>query len=158
MSEFPLVPTARAHTVCIFICAACSTLTELLVEPGAVAVNELSPQRDSSGSQLCELCSHRLNRCKGKRHKYRNGLVCQGCYDKEIRPQANKQQQQQHARQQQLMTPAKRALLRDTPLLQTPERISHLQNTVRTSGIGQQGRSRSADENALMLLALNESA
>ncbi len=96
------------------------------------------------------------NRIKGRKYKYGGGLACQGYYNTVIRANT----QEQHAAEQSRVaaTPAKRTLLRDTPLLLTPERINHLQSTVRTVGIGQQGRSRSAEQNALMLLALHEAA
>jgi len=135
----------------MFVCAAHCLVLVSVERRGA------GPLRDASGVQLCELGHHRLSFKRKGKYKYGAGLICQECYDNQIRPQAGSKQQQQQ-QQPTTTTPAKRTLLRDTPLLQTPERISHLENTVRTSGIGQQGRSRSADENALMLLALNESA
>lgn len=40
-----------------------------------------TPQRDSSHSELCQLCPVRLSRTKGKLHLYGNGHVCQRCYN-----------------------------------------------------------------------------
>ena len=57
---------------------------------------------------------------------------------------------------QQPATPVQRVPLRDTPLLQTPEWLSHLKDTAHTHGVGKQGRTRSADQTALMLLSLHE--
>ena len=151
MPAMPVVASAHTHSVCVVNSAAHCAVLVSAERCGA------GPLRDASGVQLCELGRHRLSFKRKGKYKYGAGLVCQECYNNQIRPQASSHKQQQQ-QQQQPTTPAKRALLRDTTLLQTPERISHLQNTVRTNGIGQQGRSRSADENALMLLALNESA
>jgi len=54
--------------------------------------------------------------------------------------------------------PAPRKPVRDTQLLQTPELVSHLKNTIRAHKVGQQGRTRTADQNAMMLLSLHEAA
>ena len=85
--------------------------------------------------------------------KYKSGagLICQSCYNHAKR--ARQKQQLQQA-----VTAVRRVPLRDTPLLLTPERLSHLKDTVHTHGIGKQGCSRSAEQNAMMLLALHESA
>jgi len=48
--------------------------------------------------------------------------------------------------------------VRDTQLLQTPALINHLKDTIRAHSVGQQGRTRTADQNAMMLLSLHEAA
>ena len=99
--------------------------------------------------QLCEIGLHRLTFKRPGKYKHGHGLICQGCYDREKRARV---------KQLQPATPAKREPVRNTPLLQTPERLNHLRDTIHAHSIGQQGRSRSADQNAMMLLSLHEAA
>ena len=51
---------------------------------GASMVGGGVPRMDESGTnQLCEECSTRLSRCKGKLHKHENGKICTPCYKRE---------------------------------------------------------------------------
>jgi hypothetical protein len=143
LTAFPSVLNQHAHRAAVCDCASACAAVASVVHAGA------GPQRDCSGSQLCEQCGSRLNRCKGEKHRSGAGHVCQRCYD-------NAKQEKQKQQLRQPATPVRRVPLRDTPLLQSPERLIHLKDTVHTAGIGQQGRSRSADQNAMMLMTLHE--
>jgi hypothetical protein len=120
--------------------------SDLQILPTAYCQRPLArsePRRNEWGAQLCERCPRRLNQCKGTKHRSGAGLVCQGYYDKYVRPQQKQQLQQ-------LAAPVQRMPVRDTLLLQMPERLNHLEDTARTHGIGKQGRSRNAEQNTMM--------
>lgn len=79
--------------------------------------------------------------------------MCHPCYT-----QTNKHVDAGAAEQSPPHTPQKRRVARDTPLMQSAERLSHLQNTVRAHSIGQSGKTRSEEQNALLLLSLHHAA
>jgi hypothetical protein len=138
LHAFLLLPTAYVHTVCVFECMLCCGVGVEVGQSGA-GVERLR-------HRWCAHCTRRLDRCKGKEYQLPNdaGVICQHCYD--VR----------NGRVAMPATPVKRVPVRDTPLLQTPERLTHLKVTAHAQGLGKQGRSRSAQENALMLLHLHE--
>ena len=123
----------------VFCVAPCCAAPPELAQVGAAA------RRDAGGELACELCGKRLSRCKGRKYERAPGHICATCYDK-----GRKEKQQRTPEP----SPIRRTPSAPLPPL-TPLHHSHLRDITNQSGIGQQGRTRSAPENARALLLLD---